>query len=498
MVFKGRTVFVFIIIAMLAGGFLYHTVDTWSALLVNQDPSTQDNNAVKASPANSPSVWEQSGLTEDELTKIASTYFLIDQKFYQQVDKQKVIDGAINGMLSALDDPYTVYMDQEQAKQFTETVIDSSFSGIGAEVTMEDGKVTVIAPIKDSPAEKAGIHARDQILSVNGVKLDGLSLNESVMKIRGPKGTQAKLEVLRPGSSESVEIIVVRDDIDLETVYSEMLENDIGKIEIRRFAQNTAERFIEDIQDLESKGMKALIIDVRNNPGGILHIVIEMLEPLIPGGKIIVQTEDREEKRQATMAKSGDGKNYPIAVLTNQGSASASEILAAAIQESAGGMVIGETTFGKGSVQSTFETGVRDGSNIKLTISKWLTPKGNFINGLGVKPNIEVKLPEYYRTMPLPKDTLLQYDMLSNDVISLQIILKGLGYTLDRTDGYFSLQTKAALEAFQGKHELEITGELDGKTATKLEEEIIKVMRLPENDKQLVKAIEQVTKSIKK
>lgn len=490
MVFRTRTVIILIILAMIVGAVAIQTVDTWSPFkLANQQNSAEDAvKQEKLSPISS--LLEESGLTEKQLNKIASTYYLIEQKFFKDMDSQTVVDGAINGMLSALEDPYTVYMDAEQAKQFEETVIDSSFSGIGAEVTMEDGRVTVVSPIKGSPAEKAGIHAKDQIISVNGKNLDGLTLNESVMKIRGPKGTQAKLEVLRAGANEHVEIIVVRDDIDLETVYGEMLEEKVGKIEIRRFAQNTADRFHEELKILENDGMEGLVIDVRNNPGGILHTVIELLEPLIPAGEIIVQTEDRDGNRSSSPSKEGQGKDYPIAVLTNKGSASASEILAAAIQETTNNKIIGETTYGKGTVQSTFDTGVEDGSNIKITISKWLTPKGNFIHEKGIVPDIAVEQPEYFKTTPLPKDKVLKVDMLGNDVKNLQLILEGLGFSPDRTDGYYSEQTKLSVEAFQSLHDLPVTGQVDEQTGSKLEQEIITELRKPENDLQLNKAID--------
>lgn len=499
MVFRTRTVIIFIIMAMIAGAVVTQTVDSWSPFNYSNEQSPTEN-AVKQEKLSPEAVsfWEESGLTEEQLNKIASTYYLIDQKFFKDMDSQAVVDGAINGMLSSLEDPYTVYMDAEEAKQFEETVIDSSFSGIGAEVTMEEGKVTVVSPIKGSPAEKAGIHAKDQILSVNGDKLEGLTLNESVMKIRGPKGTQAKLVVQRAGATETVEIIVVRDDIDLETVYGDMLEENVGKIEIRRFALNTAERFHEELETLENEGMKGLIIDVRNNPGGILHTVIELLEPLIPAGEIIVQTEGREGERDSTLSKDGKGKDYPIVVITNKGSASASEILAAAIQETTDNKVIGETTYGKGLVQSTFDTGTGDGSNIKMTISKWLTPKGNFIQDKGVVPNIAVEQPEYFKTTPLPKDIILKQDMLGNDVKNLQLILEGLGLSSDRTDGYFSEQTKLSVEAFQNQHDLPVTGQVNEQTASKLEQQIILELRKPENDLQLNKAIDYLQNLFKK
>lgn len=496
MVFKSRTVIVLVIIAMAFGVLLTQAVDTLKLVNAPQQGAIDNNNRDLARSPDQ--LWKESGLSIEQINKLASTYYLINDQFYKDADPEAVINGAINGMLSVLGDPYTVYMDEEQARSFQETVIDSTFSGIGAEVTLEDGKVTVVSPIKGSPAEKAGIIAKDQILSVNGEKLEGLSLNESVMKIRGPKGTQAKLEILRSGATESVEIIVVRDDIDVETVYSDMLEEHIGKIEIRRFSVNTADRFHEELAELEKKGMEGLIIDVRNNPGGVLPTVIDLLEPLIPAGRAIVQIEDRDGRRSAELSKHGALKNYPIVVVTNEGSASASEILAAALQESAGATIIGEDTFGKGTVQSPFELGTGDGSTIKMTISKWLTPNGNFIHEIGVKPNIYVELPAYFRTTPLPRDTVLTYDMIGHDVRNLQLILEGLDLQPGRDDGYFSEETKMAVEQFQAAHELPVTGEVDEQTAAYLEEAIINEMRKSENDTQITRAVKFLNNQLRK
>lgn len=493
MVFKSRTVVVLIIVAMTLGVLLTQAVNTFDGFFKPSEQAQRDDKSDYEHVVNQ--LWNESGLTLEQLNKIASTYYLIHENFYMEADSEAVITGAINGMLSVLNDPYTVYMDEEQAKLFAETVIDSTFSGIGAEITLEDGKVMVISPIKGSPAEKAGLLAQDQIVAVNGEKLEGLTLNESVMKIRGPKGTQARLEVLRPGAHETVEIIVVRDDIDVETIFGEMLVEDdkhIGLIAISKFSQNTAESFHETLDQLEEEGLEALIIDVRNNPGGILHVVVELLEPLIPKGNAIVQVEDRDGERLVTTSRHGEGKDYPIVVLTNKGSASASEILAAALQESAGQIIIGEPTFGKGTVQSPFEMAIKDGSNIKMTISKWLTPSGKFINEVGVQPDILVELPDYFRTTPFREDVKLQYDMLGAEVLNLQRILGGLGYDIDRKDGYFSLKTKQAVKDFQTSQELPVTGEVDYATAVKLEEAIIKEMRKPESDTQLSRAIQHL------
>jgi carboxyl-terminal processing protease len=309
MTFKGRTVIIFILLAMFGSSIMTLTIVNPSLFAV-------------IGKEGAAGATVKSGLSTKDLNKLATTYQLIEGKFLSAVDHDKVLNGAINGMLSSLEDPFTVYMDQKEAKQFDESIT-SSFQGIGAEVSLEDAKVTIVSPIKGSPAEKAGLHANDIILSVNGEKLDGLTLNQAIMKIRGPKGTQAKLEIIRTGSVEPIQMIVVRDDIDVETVYAEMMPGNIGKIEIRQFSSHTSKRFKDELQTLESKGMKGLIIDVRNDPGGLLSAVVEIAEPFVPKGKPIVKIENRKGEQEDTPSQ-GTGKNYPVTVLTNKGSASAS------------------------------------------------------------------------------------------------------------------------------------------------------------------------------
>jgi len=484
MPFKGRTVVFFVacmLIAMFASSILTLTIAGPLSLVKSADGAGVS--------------LRDSGLTDKDWAKLSTTYELIRSKYLNEVDKDKVLNGAINGMLAALEDPFTVYMDPKEAEMFNE-VLESSFQGIGAEVSLEDGRVTVVSPIKGSPAEKAGIIAGDVILSVNGEKLDGLKLSEAVAKIRGPKGTQAKLEILRGGTGEPTQIIVVRDDIPIETVYSEVLEGNIGKIEVHQFAMNTAEHFAEALKDLESKNIRGLIIDVRNDPGGLLPAVVSMAEHFVPAGKPVVQIEDREGHREPTLSN-GSAKPYPLAVLINNGSASASEILAGALSETAGAKLIGKTTYGKGTVQVTFDKEMGDGSNIKMTIYKWLTPNGNWIHKTGIKPDIEVDQPAFFRAAPLSKKETLKPDTTSEDVKNMQLMLEGLGFDPGRTDGYFSARTQMAVQAFQQQNALPVTGEVDVKTAQKLEEAIFKAIRDPRHDLQLKEAVNYLKSVIK-
>lgn len=434
------------------------------------------------------------GFSQSDWDKLKFVYEMIETSFYEEVDRQALIDGAIRGMVAALEDPYTTYMNSEEAAQFS-AAVDSTFSGIGAEVTMIDGRVTVVAAIKDSPAEKAGVMAKDVILSVNNESLSGLTLSEAVAKIRGPKGTQAKLEIMREGYEKPLEIIVIRDEIDVETVFSRMEGDGIGVIELRQFVQNSDQRFQEELEELEKQGLKALIIDVRDNPGGYLYSVIDLLDILLAEGETIVQIENREGEKQVTVA-SGDGLDIPIAVLMNEGSASASEILAAALRENGRAKLFGVNTFGKGTVQTTYTKGFKDGSNVKITIAKWLTPQGNYIHETGVTPDHVVPLPDYFYVAPLPRDMVLERDQNNAATANLQLMLDALGYPVDRMDGYYSAGTAEAVERFQQEHGLPVTGAVDGATAEKLEDALIQQIQDPANDTQLQAALQYLRQTL--
>ncbi|MDQ0116583.1 S41 family peptidase [Paenibacillus harenae] len=480
MQFKGRTVFAFVMLTMFASVLVTLTI---ADKLI--DPKERAEAALTAAASDRASRY---GLKEDELTKLNAVLELIETKYYEKVDRHELVDGAVNGMMSSLEDPYSVYMEKEVAQHFSES-IEGSFTGIGAEVTMENGKIIVVAPIKGSPAERSGLLAKDVVISVNGEKLDGLSLQEAVAKIRGPKGTKAKLQVLRSGFSEPVQLVLVRDDIDVETVYANLRKDGIGVIEIRQFSLHTAERFKEELTKLEQQGMKGLVIDVRNNPGGILPVVVDIAESFLAKGQTVVQVEDRSGEREKTLSE-GESKTYPISVLMNKGSASASEILAGALQEGAGAKLIGETSFGKGTVQVSYNKALGDGSLVKMTIAKWLTPNGNWIHEKGIKPDIEVQPPDLYTVARLSMSDTLQQDMLGEQVRSVQIMLHGLGYEPKREDGYFGLETKEAVKRFQSEHSLKVTGKVDVKTAEALEQAVIKWIQDENNDVQLHEAIQ--------
>lgn len=423
--------------------------------------------------------------TDMDLEKVEQAYSLILNSYVEKVGEEQLVEGAIQGMLATLADPYSVYMNKETAKQFNES-LESSFEGIGAEVSLEDGKIIIVSPFKDSPAEKAGLKSRDQIVKVDGVSMEGLDLYEATSKIRGKKGTKVKLEIIRQGLSESLIVEVKRGAIPQITVHSELKRHNgkaIGYMEITSFSEDTANEFKKDLKVLEKRGLEGLIIDVRGNPGGFLESVQEILKEFVTNEKPYVQIEKRNGEKKRYFSSLKEAKDYPVAVLVDKDSASASEILAGALKEAQGYAIIGENTFGKGTVQTPVPMG--DGSNIKLTLYKWLTPDGNWIHKKGIKPTLEVKQPDIYITHPIQIEETLVKDMNNDQVKNAQEILKWLGYPPGRNDGYFNESTMKAVRAFQRENGLKVSGKIDKKTAAALDQAIVAEVKKEENDTQL-------------
>ncbi|QKY69927.1 S41 family peptidase [Lentibacillus sp. CBA3610] len=450
----------------------------------------QPDSGVDQAPEQSAEMPDQnSGNPPTNMQKVAQTYNLIQEHYLEDVEDNQLIEGAIQGMIASLEDPYSSYMDVESMEQFNET-IESSFEGIGAEVSMVNDQVTIVSPIKDSPAEEAGLRPNDQILSVDGESVEGLSLNEAVEKIRGEKGTEVVIEIQRSGVSESFDVTLVRDDIPVETVYSEVETIDgkkTGVIEITSFAENTGDHFTGQLEELENEGIEGLVIDVRGNPGGVLDSVEGVLKNFIPEDMPYVQIESQNGETEKSYSELDEKKPYPISVLVDEGSASASEILAVAMKE-AGYDVVGTNSFGKGTVQQAVPVG-DDGSRVKLTLFKWLSPEGTWIHEDGVEPTVNVEQPDYYFTNPVQVEEPITFDETGEDVGNIQVMLEGLGYDPGRTDGYFSEQTETAVENFQADNDLEVTGEVDEETAGSIETSVVDHVRNGEDDRQMEEAL---------
>lgn len=483
---NGRTVFGLVIVSMIASSF-------FTMALLRPSASATPNGALTAS-TNKLTPASPQGYPE-EFKKLYEAFSAIKKEYIENVTTQQLVDGAIGGMVGSLQDPYSDYMDPKSAADFTST-LHSTFQGIGTEVTMQNGRVTVVSPFKGSPAEKAGLRPNDQIISVNGESLEGLDLHQAVTKIRGPKGSKAVLTVVRQGVAEPLTIVCVRDDIPIETVNSQIMEKNgvkVGVIALTQFSTETAKHFKDQLEEMEKKGIGGLVIDVRGNPGGYLLAVKEIGELLVPNQGLIVQIEygNGGKQKEEYHSKTDAAKPYPITVLINGGSASASEILAGALRDSGKYKLVGEKSFGKGTVQSTME--MEDKSQLKLTIAKWLTPNGDWVHEKGIVPDYEVKQPAYFNATQLPTDKELALDMTGNDVKNLQLILTGLNLSPGRDDGYFDQKTEQVIKQFQTENKLPVTGKVNAATRTALEESLREIMRKPENDLQLQKALDVVS-----
>ena len=302
---------------------------------------------------------------------------------------QEKIYGAIAGLTDSYDDPYTTFFAPTEATQFNEN-INGTFSGVGMEMGNKDGAITVIAPLKSSPAEKAGILSGDVVVMVDATSTQGLSVDDAVKLIRGEKGTTVKLTLVRAGAKEPVVVSIVRDTINIPLINSSR-EGGVFTIELYSFSQNSAELFRNELRKFIQSGDRKLILDLRGNPGGYLEAAVQMASFFLPVGDTVV-TEDYKGKQQNIVHRSLGynvfaGKNIKMAILVDQGSASASEILAGALQQHNVAKLVGTRTFGKGSVQQLIELG--DGAELKVTVARWLTPNGSSISDGGLKADIE-------------------------------------------------------------------------------------------------------------
>jgi C-terminal peptidase (prc) len=428
-----------------------------------------------------------------EFAKLYATYNKIKSQYVGDVDEDELIEGAVNGMVEALGDPYSDYMTEEEAKAFNET-IRSSFEGIGAQIEERDNHIVIVAPIKGSPAEKVGLQANDIILEVDGKNIQGMSSQEAVNLIRGKKGTIVELTIRREGVSEPIKVKITRDVIPIETVYSKMVTGEIGLIQVSSFSERTMDEFREHLEQLEKNGMKALILDLRYNPGGLLDQAVEMASLFVPNGKILYQMEYKDGSKQRVLSSNKKTFEKPVAVIVNGGSASASEIVAAALKESAGIPIVGEKTFGKGTAQTNNQ--FKDGSSLKLTTAKWLTPNGTWIHEKGLKPDYPVSMPEYASLPYVDPDLTLEENSRSSEVETIEKMLQALGYNPGTLDGYFDGSLKQAVSSFQKDMNLEANGVVHGETTEKLMEALNR--KLEREDPQIEKAVEILQSKLKK
>lgn len=415
--------------------------------------------------------------TSESMGKINAVYKALDSYYYKGISRKKLENGAITGMVNVLGDQFSEYMTKSETQSLNET-ISSSFTGIGAEVRKSGDQIQIVSPISGTPAQKGGLKAKDIILKIDGKSLNGYSLNKAVSLIRGKKGTSVKLQIKRGDSV--FEKSFKRDTIPVKTVNGKLAGKDkkVGYIQVTTFSNNTAKEMKQTIKQLRKKGAKSFVIDMRDNPGGLMDQALKMSSMFLKNGQTIMQVKQRGSRPEVYKA----GKKYDdgfkvhekTVAMINGGSASAAEIFSAALNQSAGDKLIGTKSFGKGTVQNVMP--FKDKTELKLTIAKWLTPNGSWIHEKGLQPTIKADYPKVaYQAMISTNKTYKENDV-SKEVARLQNFLTALDYDPGRTDGYYSTETKAAVQKFQREHHLDPSGTADKQTINSIQEAIAQLV----------------------
>jgi carboxyl-terminal processing protease len=355
----------------------------------NTTPVTIENLLVKSHNKIQPSdvdfslFWEAWNLLNDKYVDTT------------KLDQQKMIYGAISGMVKALGDPFSSFMNPDESQQFSQD-LEGTFDGIGVEIGMKNDILTVISPLEDSPGEKAGLRSGDKILKVGDKITTDMTVDEAVSLIRGPKGTEIALMIMHDKSTSPIEVKITRDQINVKSVKLEVRSDGIAVVKISKFGDDTTSLFNQAANQIVSQNAKGVILDLRNNPGGYLEAAIDISSKFIPAGKVVVSEEERgtnSDDKKDFPARGGDILgNIPVVILVNGGSASASEITAGALRDDLDAPLIGKKTFGKGSVQELEK--LIGGSTLRVTIARWLTPNGDYIMEKGIEPTIDVDLTE--------------------------------------------------------------------------------------------------------
>jgi carboxyl-terminal processing protease len=329
--------------------------------------------------------------TYEELKSFTQALEIVKRNYVENPDNRELIQGAIRGMVASLD-PHSSFMTDRQFKEMN-LDIKGEFTGVGIQISIKNQQLMIIAPIEDTPGFRAGLAASDKILKINDEWTKDMTIEQAVDKMRGPKGTSVRLLILREGWDKPKEFKIVRDVIKVVSVKSKMLEDSIGYVKIIQFQGQTTDELEAALASLEKKGMKKLVLDLRNDPGGLLDASVSVSSKFLPKDSLVVYLQGRQkaDRKDFLTNSSETPKMYPLVVLVNTGSASASEIVSGALQDSKRALIVGTQTFGKGSVQTVFP--LEGGGGLRLTTAKYYTPSGRSIQNVGITPDIEVKLP---------------------------------------------------------------------------------------------------------
>lgn len=345
-----------------------------------------------------------SSTNDSSFDKLFEVKDVLHQQYYQDIDDEALLEGAIKGMVDAVGDPYTVFFNQEEYQEFQDDG-QGNYVGIGVMVGIKEDKIVVITPFEGSPAYEAGIRAGDFILKVEGVEYKGSEMDKAVSVIKGEEGKPVTLTISQNGVEKDVTI--VRASITLVNVQSEMVAGNIGHVTMLQFTNNTAKQVREAMEELKAKGAEGYILDLRGNPGGYLDEAVDTASLFVEKGKTVLYTLDKAQQKREYLSKGGDFIGAPLVVLLDEGSASASEVVAGALKDYKAATIVGQKSFGKGIVQMVFNVGNKEG--VKVTVSSYYSPNGINIHGEGILPDVEVQLPEGVEApLTIDNDTQLQ------------------------------------------------------------------------------------------
>ncbi|MFP3919058.1 S41 family peptidase [Lysinibacillus telephonicus] len=431
--------------------------------------------------------------TVSDVTVIDQAFSLIKEKSVYGTSEDVIVEGALRGMANAIKDPYSTYYTAKEAAIQKQTLAGQRV-GIGIEITEKNGKFIVVSPVKSSPAEKAGIRPFDEIVQVDNERLEGKTIGEVMQLIQGEKGEKVTLVLYRPSTERHIKVSVVRAEIDNKTVESKVLtvgETDIGYISISMFGEKTAEEWIRETKKLIGKDVEGLIVDLRDNPGGYLHSVAAVVSSIEDKNTVFaymqngqgameeLKTEQIDEEKQYLDKM----KKLPIILMQNEGSASASEVMAGALQSWERALIVGVKSFGKGTVQETWD--LKNGGELKLSTNKWLTPNREWIHGKGIKADIEVEQHPLYSMEIIPLSGEFGEGDFSEEIAYTQKILNGLGYTIERTDGFYDEDTAQAVALFREQNDLRKGRHMDDAFFSTIREQVTAYKENEDNDVQL-------------
>lgn len=416
---------------------------------------------------------------------------IISENYFGEIDQQQLQAGAISGAVQALGDRHSSYLTPEETADFRER-LESSFEGIGAMIQALDEKVIISDVLENSPAETAQLQPNDQIQAVDGNSVTGQSLDEVISQVKGPAGSNVTLTIWRNG--EVIDVELTRASITQESAKTnvDLDENaGYGYIDMRQsFGSETAAEFAQALSALGA--VQTLVIDLRDNPGGYLQAVSDILDLLVSKEEPYVIIEDKNGEQRPFVSKLATNANYEYVILVNENTASAAEIMTAALQQLANATVVGKQTYGKGTVQQQFE--LLNGGVLKLTVEKWLTPNGTSIDGVGITPDIEISPSIYYQLPSVILSETIKVGEANTQVLTTQYMLQEAGYSLSAIDGVFSEALVPVLQQFQSDQGIEITGVIDVPTANAINRILKTYLSDESHDIQLQKAIEVVGK----